>query len=514
MSHSPTAVATDDQEVPSVSYWSVQPNRWTFQSPKVKAWVEHHLDGRVLNACCGITHLEHDAEIVRNDLQHRITHDDTVCETDADTHVDVHSLTSEFPENAFDTVVFDPPFSDHQSSQSYSLTRGVDQGSVADELDAVLKPGGTLVACGFTTLPLGATPGYAVDSVAVWNLLGRQRDWLGIALTNADQDALPGTTRRAAGVPNPIETLPALSGTGVVGGGNDGHPIALTYQRLAADTSCPRAAASTAVDNCTGHVLVVGEDIRQYRDVYSGPVTLNTPDGWSGRDTQFAIQELAAAFEPARFTHIVLDLPPAAAQKTVEYDGARTGFDTVAKQQVHRLLAAGGTVTMVGQTATVMSTANYDCYRRQSVTVLAHPSHDRDTIVATDRHIGDTETMASPPPLAETALADGRPTDIMVSPAVWSGTARWGCERCGTAWYWHPAYHTDCPACGARPENYCVDDSDTPLEGIHTHRVAAWQQRHIGAHDTRDLAVERLDAAAGFGGVPDDDQTYLSGFKD
>jgi transcription initiation factor TFIIIB Brf1 subunit/transcription initiation factor TFIIB len=158
-------------------------------------------------------------------------------------------------------------------------------------------------------------------------------------------------------VPNPIETLPALSGTGVVAGGNDGYPIALNYQRLTADTSCTRAAASAAFDISTGHVLVVGEDIRHYRDVYDGPITLKTPESWSRRDTQFAIQELAAEFEPARFTYIVLDLLPAAAQKTVEYDGTRTWFDTIAKQQVHQLLAAGGKVTMVGQTATVMSAA-------------------------------------------------------------------------------------------------------------------------------------------------------------
>src|SRR6056297_1529565 len=62
------------------AYYTCQPNRWTFQSNKIREWVEERLQGRVLNACAGRTKLVHDGEIVRNDIDE---------ERDADLHVDV-----------------------------------------------------------------------------------------------------------------------------------------------------------------------------------------------------------------------------------------------------------------------------------------------------------------------------------------------------------------------------------------------------------------------------------------
>jgi len=45
---------------PKLSYWTVQPNRWTFEAPKISDWVESRLTGRVLNMCAGPTELDHD----------------------------------------------------------------------------------------------------------------------------------------------------------------------------------------------------------------------------------------------------------------------------------------------------------------------------------------------------------------------------------------------------------------------------------------------------------------------
>lgn len=48
----------------TLSYDTVQPNKWTFQSDKIRRWVEERLRGRVLNACAGKTKLVHDGEAV------------------------------------------------------------------------------------------------------------------------------------------------------------------------------------------------------------------------------------------------------------------------------------------------------------------------------------------------------------------------------------------------------------------------------------------------------------------
>lgn len=502
-------------DIPGFSYWTIQPNRWTFQSPKVRAWVEHHLQGRVLNACCGITHLEYSDELVRNDLQRRITHNGTVYETDADTHVDVHTLTSEYPAESFDTIVYDPPFSTNQSQTAYNLQTGIDPTTVAAELHALLKPGGRLIACGFNTRPLADEYRYDIERVALWNLLGRQHDWLGTVLQKPTTPTGTSSevTMQVDATPNPVDALPALDDTDVVAGGNDGQPVALTYQRLPGDTPTRTAVADTVLEGFQGHVLVVGTDVHAYREVYDGPITLNSPDTSWGLDTRFVIQDLADEYTPASFDHVVLDLPSEATQKTIEYEGETTGYDTVAKQQVHELLEPGGTVSMVGHTATVMSATTYDAYHRQAVTILAHPNADADTIVATD--LRTTGGRPYPQPVTDTELdASAPPADLQVAPDVWSGEANYACSRCATSWYWHPAFHTDCPRCGARPGNYCVDDTDTPISVIHSHRLAAWQQGHIGHHDTRELATTSLDAAAGFGGAPDDSQQLLSGYME
>ena len=92
-----------------IKYYAVQPNKWTFQSDKIREWVESHLQGSVLNACAGKTYLQHSGEIVRNDLNE---------DRDADYHYDVIEIADHFPSNSFDTVVFDPPFSSEQSDSS------------------------------------------------------------------------------------------------------------------------------------------------------------------------------------------------------------------------------------------------------------------------------------------------------------------------------------------------------------------------------------------------------------
>jgi len=160
-------------------YYTVQPNRWSFQSAKIKEWVERWLEGDVLNACAGKTELDHDGEIVRNDIDE---------DRDADYHYDVCDLAEHFAPNSFDTIVFDPPFSEHQAENTYDNTCPVSEGDAIVQFDQLLKPGGRVVKLGFSTTCMPGKKDYVRNGVAIFNTLGRMNDWLGVVDQRVSRD--------------------------------------------------------------------------------------------------------------------------------------------------------------------------------------------------------------------------------------------------------------------------------------------------------------------------------------
>jgi len=162
---------TADGEPPfPIKYYSVQPNKWTFKSDKIRRWVESHLEGRVLNACAGKTELSHSAEIHRNDYNP---------EREADTHHDVVEIAEYFEPNTFDTVVFDPPFSAAQADSSYDGVQVAEIGQAMREFDQLLRGNGKVIMFGFTTTCMPGEMDYKREEVAIFNTLGRMNDWLG-----------------------------------------------------------------------------------------------------------------------------------------------------------------------------------------------------------------------------------------------------------------------------------------------------------------------------------------------
>jgi len=81
-------------------------SRWTLEYGPARRIVGEYIHGRTLNACAGKTKLQHDGEIVRNDLDPK---------RDADTHLDVAEIADHFEPRSFDTVIFDPPFDQKQA---------------------------------------------------------------------------------------------------------------------------------------------------------------------------------------------------------------------------------------------------------------------------------------------------------------------------------------------------------------------------------------------------------------
>jgi hypothetical protein len=116
--------------------------RWTFEYGPTREWTEARLRGRVLNACAGKTHLSHDGEIIRNDLHP---------ERDADLHVDVATIASEFPAGSFDTVVFDPPFDDLQAADKYDSLRADSVLEAFKQFRGLVRPGGVVLTFGWNS---------------------------------------------------------------------------------------------------------------------------------------------------------------------------------------------------------------------------------------------------------------------------------------------------------------------------------------------------------------------------
>jgi len=117
-------------------------SRWTFQYTPAREIVEEYLSGRVLNACAGKTELEHDGEIVRNDLNP---------ERNANTRHDVAEIAEHFETQSFDTVIFDPPFDEKQAETKYDGLHAKDVYSALRGFNELVRPGGHVVTFGWNS---------------------------------------------------------------------------------------------------------------------------------------------------------------------------------------------------------------------------------------------------------------------------------------------------------------------------------------------------------------------------
>jgi len=128
------------------------PSRYTFERPKVRKWVLKHCHGRVLNAFGGETRLDkyYPGEIIHNDLDPNI---------DADYHFDAMELDKHFPENSFDTVILDPPFTMEQVTRSHYGAMVKDISRVRDAVKTIIKPNGTIISLGYNSTGMGKIRG-------------------------------------------------------------------------------------------------------------------------------------------------------------------------------------------------------------------------------------------------------------------------------------------------------------------------------------------------------------------
>lgn len=117
-------------------------SRWTFQYQPALDIVREWMHGDVLNACAGKTKLQHDGEVVRNDLNP---------DRDADTHHDVAEIADHFEPQSFDTVVFDPPFDEKQAETKYDGLHAMDVYAALEAFNELVRPGGHVISFGWNS---------------------------------------------------------------------------------------------------------------------------------------------------------------------------------------------------------------------------------------------------------------------------------------------------------------------------------------------------------------------------
>ena len=143
--------------------------RYTFESPKIKKWVEDNSNGKVLNLFAGMTKLELDE--IRNDLNE---------EALADYHMDCVDFVKQWEGEKFDTIILDPPYALRKAMEMYGGRYTSRFKMLADEISRILQKDGRVISFGYHTTFLGKVRGYELDKLCVFAHGGAQHATLAI----------------------------------------------------------------------------------------------------------------------------------------------------------------------------------------------------------------------------------------------------------------------------------------------------------------------------------------------
>jgi len=133
-----------------LEYWFEMPNRWTFEMPKLRAFVGKYIPygGDVLIPFAGRYRFPNrldGSSFYYNDLNPKIK---------AGTNMEAYLLKDHYPARMFDCIIADPPYSHYQGTIRYdghqlqSITRW------RETADFLLKKGGTYIELGFNSTGL------------------------------------------------------------------------------------------------------------------------------------------------------------------------------------------------------------------------------------------------------------------------------------------------------------------------------------------------------------------------
>lgn len=141
------------------TYISTNLRRYTFQSPRIKEWVENRSIGTVLNLFAG--------KIKLNVDEYRIDIDKTMI---ADEYIDAYDYIKNCNIN-YDTVILDPPYSYRKSMEMYKGNYSSKFKLIADELDRITD---RVISFGYHSTFMGKIRNYELEELCVFGHGGAQ----------------------------------------------------------------------------------------------------------------------------------------------------------------------------------------------------------------------------------------------------------------------------------------------------------------------------------------------------
>lgn len=143
--------------------------RYTFESPKIKKWVEQNCMGKVLNLFSGKTKLNLDE--VRNDIDG---------EAVADYNLDAYDFVRQYNGELFDTILLYPPYAYRKSMEMYNGNYTSKFKLIADEIPRILKQNGVVISFGYHSTFLGKKRNSELVKMCVFAHGGAQHCTIGI----------------------------------------------------------------------------------------------------------------------------------------------------------------------------------------------------------------------------------------------------------------------------------------------------------------------------------------------
>lgn len=143
--------------------------RYTFDSPKIKEWVESRSQGLCLNLFAGKNKLN--LNEIRNDIDKDMV---------ADYHLDAFEFVDSWKESKFDTIILDPPYAYRKSIEMYKGNYTSKFKLIADKLESILADGGKIISFGYHSTFMGRKRGFVLDELCVFAHGGSQHCTIGI----------------------------------------------------------------------------------------------------------------------------------------------------------------------------------------------------------------------------------------------------------------------------------------------------------------------------------------------
>ncbi len=167
-----TIITTNGSDDMKLTLINTNLRRHTFESTKIKQWVEQNSKGKVLNLFAGKTRLKLDE--IRNDLDE---------EMPTDFNKDALDFVKEWDGHKFDTIICDPPYTYRKSMEMYKGNRNSRFKLIADEIPNILNKDGLVITFGYHSSFMGKIRGFSLKELCVFAHGGAQHCTIGIIET-------------------------------------------------------------------------------------------------------------------------------------------------------------------------------------------------------------------------------------------------------------------------------------------------------------------------------------------